>query len=1782
MSSHSVHLIGREEEEEEDEFRQLEVDRDKGEIRSPGSRPPSVIETLLTCLDRKLTDMSQRQFETDRRHEQQLANISQQQSELAQQHTSELSRLVERLERVETSIHGSARGSPNPGLWTSRPEGASFIDAAPSASGYTLSQPNSVSISSFPDYALIPERNSPVRFEPSLNLRRSLRLLGKPRPDYRFLSGRVSTSGQTSMGTMWEEVNEIRPEVGEGSNSRETAEMPRSQHLGVAPEVAADRYNGDEDGMFFNPNPNFRSVGFEPDVGLACASRRNSEIGVQRADKNINNAMETGRISSQGIRIGQPQTFIPISYTSFSQPTSRGARPWTTSVADVVTNVGRSSLAGSWLRSEGAVKEPPRQAPQLRHPPSRVNIRPLPEPHMDIVLREPPTTVTYATLRYPIACTALEVSNQMSSMWPATTGSQELRPYGEDVRRPAPSTYPVCTSVRPNFEEMAQTSSYLSMKPMVSTATQTIDEPAILGSQLLENVAPPPTTSPPAPPTSTPLEKPRNYIKLESYSGQTPLLPFLRRFEVCSRQNQWSSSDRLNHLLCSLKDGASQLIWESGADEIQSAEDLIERLQNRYGTQDQQALFRVQLSARRQRPGEDLAALFADIQRLMALAYPGKSVHSETIAIQAYLGAIDDRELALKVSEREPAQLQEAYKLSLRLQAYKQAENDNNRDYPRNRGRVHAVGVRDQENSNNTAIQRLEREVKELKKDLRASKPPLTNNCVPNYPPPPPPAFAPRTSRYMSGELQHWRRQRDSVRQPCPQCGSNAHLVCTYPYQRADAIRAPPDAAPQEYRPEPRPSFQSRYVPGSDSGYLKVALHGKTIFALLDSGSQTSLCPQKLIRPRDVRPSSQSLIAANGTIINVAGESELTIKVDNMTFKVPVLITPQLDDLILGLGWMQERITSWNFKEGWVEMQGRRVNVHFRSEAGRCRRVATAKDVVVPPFSELEVEAYAILPNLKEKPSTWATKASLLDTGLIVAGSLLPKRAVDLTLRVLNPTDKAIQLQRGVRCNVEKVTVVEQVPKESQPVRCANIVHPEPVDAEAVLEPLWRNIAEDVPDEIQLKLRNLLLEHQKAFSLAEWDLGFTDILQHEIDTGSEPPVRQALRRQPLMQLPLIDEQVDIMLKQGLIEKSCSDWASNVVIVTKKDGTPRFCVDYRQLNNTTRKDAYPLPLISECLDTLGGASWFSTFDLRAGYHQVALHPKDRHKTAFVTRGGSYQFRVLPFGLCGSPACFSRLMGLVMAGLNFTICLIYLDDIIVFASDLETHLERLELVLERLVAVNLKLNPSKCHLLQKRVLFLGHIVSQEGIETDPRKIEAVRSWPTPTKLKEVRAFMGLCSYYRKFVPQFAHVGRPLHALTRKDVRFNWTHECDEAFEQLKTALTEAPVLALPLDEGQFVLDTDASGEAIGAVLSQVQEGVERVICYGSRVCSLPEQNYDVTRRELLAIIYFLKLYRPYLLGRRFLLRTDHSALQWLRRTPLPIGQQARWLTTIEEFDFEVKHRAGASHQNADAMSRRPHVIRVLRADQPDPVNTESATEPWSRADVAKEQADDPELGWIIGKLKESEDVHSAQETKRQSAVIKLLVAQWPQLKLLDELLVRSWLDAEDSSVRWEQIVLPKSRRTELIQRSHEGMTGGHLGLKRTYVQVQRRAYWPNWREDVRLQLARCEPCARYFRGKPVHQAPLQNMVVGEIGEVLALDLTGPHVTSSQGHKYILTMIDHFSRWAEAFPVRNQEAHTVARVLVDQWISRYGCPLQILTDQGPCLESALFADLCKMLDV
>ena len=310
---------------------------------------------------------------------------------------------------------------------------------------------------------------------------------------------------------------------------------------------------------------------------------------------------------------------------------------------------------------------------------------------------------------------------------------------------------------------------------------------------------------------------------------------------------------------------------------------------------------------------------------------------------------------------------------------------------------------------------------------------------------------------------------------------------------------------------------------------------------------------------------------------------------------------------------------------------------------------------------------------------------------------------------------------------------------------------------------------------------------------------------------------------------------------------------------------------------THKDSYPLPRIDETLEALGGSEWFSTLDLKSGYWQVELAEEDREKSAFSAGAGLWQFTVMPFGLCNAPATFERLMDRVLKGVELSTALVYLDDILVHAKSFEIHIAKLKVVLERLRQAGLKLSPKKCSLLRRQVRYLGHILSQHGVTVDGEKIQVVLDWSTPTAVKQVRSFLGLCSYYRRFVKGFANIARPLHRLTEKGQSFQWGEEEAAAFNQLKQSLATAPVLAYPQIGARYILDTDASGHGIGAVLSQVQEGEEHPVAYFSRVLSRAERSYCTTRIELLALVKSVQHFRPHLYGVKFTIRTDHAALK-----------------------------------------------------------------------------------------------------------------------------------------------------------------------------------------------------------------------------------------------------------------------------------------------------------------
>ena len=396
-----------------------------------------------------------------------------------------------------------------------------------------------------------------------------------------------------------------------------------------------------------------------------------------------------------------------------------------------------------------------------------------------------------------------------------------------------------------------------------------------------------------------------------------------------------------------------------------------------------------------------------------------------------------------------------------------------------------------------------------------------------------------------------------------------------------------------------------------------------------------------------------------------------------------------------------------------------------------------------------------------------------------------------------------------------------------------------------------------------------------------------------------------------------------MLDQDVIEPSTSPWNSPICLVAKKSGDWRFCVDLRALNSVTKLDTYPLPRIDDTLDRLSNSRYFSTLDMASGYWQLSLNPNDREKTSFAVPGiGTYMFKVMCFGLKNAPSSFSRLMEVILRQLQYDKCLVYLDDIIVLGENFEAALENLRAVFLRLRQAHLQLKVSKCKLFQREVVFLGHLVSENGITCDPDKTSQIKAGPRPENKTEVKSFFGLVGYYRKMVPAFAQIAIPLTRLTRKKAVFEWGSEHENAFIKLKESLIQPPILSFPSETGgQFILDADASGEAIGAVLSQYQNNSEKVIAYGSHVLNQAQQNYCTTKRELYSVVFFVQHFKHFLLGRKFILRTDHAPLIWLSNFKEPSGILARWLSILGAYDYDVIYRAGYLHTNADAMSRKP---------------------------------------------------------------------------------------------------------------------------------------------------------------------------------------------------------------------------------------------------------------------
>ena len=713
-------------------------------------------------------------------------------------------------------------------------------------------------------------------------------------------------------------------------------------------------------------------------------------------------------------------------------------------------------------------------------------------------------------------------------------------------------------------------------------------------------------------------------------------------------------------------------------------------------------------------------------------------------------------------------------------------------------------------------------------------------------------------------------------------------------------------------------------------------------------------------------------------------------------------------------------------------------------------------------------------------------------------------------------------------------------------------------------------------------LLEIVNEHANCFS---WDgsLGSCTLIQHRIELTTDTPVRRPGYKAGYHDRELIEKEIREMLGKGIIQPSVSAYAAGVVLVPKKNGETRFCVDYRGLNAVTKPDNYPLSLTrSEIFDTMGEAKIFSCLDCQQGYWQVRMAEEDQHKTAFRCHLGLWEFRNMPFGLRNSPATYQRLMSHILSGYTGKFCHVFIDDIICFSTTFEEHLEHLRLIFARLEHANIKLKPSKCSFAKEQVKYLGHLLSPGEIRPDPSNVEKVRDLSTPTDVTGVRAFVGLASYYRSFVQDFSKRASPLTELTRKKVEFHWGQEQQAAFDDLKAALTSEPVLALPDFTKPFTFMTDGSSTGLGAVLAQTQpDGREQVIAYASKKTGPLERNYSACESECLALVWATQHFRDYILGRTTTVITDHWALQWLQTLRNASPRLQRWRMALQEYDLRISHKPGNQHRNADFLSRMHEHFKDDREDeedlyphaqQPQPNNEEGKPVTkltcvvipagQGRRVLLETQKQDPDCQELIRSL--------GTETSGREWYRDHTFRLAP-----DGVLEEVTCDLTGAVVY--KTVLPQAMIRQAIEDAH----AGHLKTKKTLDKLRTTYFFKHMYATCHRYIQGCPTCQEKDRG-PKYQAPL-GIMPEPLGawHTVAVDVLGPLPQTRTGKKYIIVITDHLTKYVLAIATRDQTAETTATVLMEKFLE-YGLPERLISDNGSNFRSRLVKELCRLLKI
>ena len=991
-----------------------------------------------------------------------------------------------------------------------------------------------------------------------------------------------------------------------------------------------------------------------------------------------------------------------------------------------------------------------------------------------------------------------------------------------------------------------------------------------------------------------------------------------------------------------------------------------------------------------------------------------------------------------------------------------------------------------------------------------------------------------------------------------------------------------------------------------------------TANAVLDTGAGPNLVRESSL-PKDWRKHARQALElprihdANNRQLRVEGVVNLHLDIGGQSLRTHFLVCRDLAvPVILGCSFIQRFVQAILPQENKVVLRyGGAVAILTRKTPGialacrstkaqehpcpwrrkgssRINHFKLEKPVVVPPYSEAAIRVrserggiYAVIPT----ESLMRKRKVSVPYGIVdaLAGACF-------VMRIANFSSREVKLRKG--------TIVGTAAERPRFIVCPTLSKGS-ADQKGLSPPTdgWLSEADlgHLDDEVRCKVETLL---RKYSAVCDGRLGALKGAVHRIEIASgAKPIFQQPYRCGIERRKAEEAEVKRMLEAGVITPSNAEWASPVVFVPKPDGSLRFCVDYRKLNAVTVRDSYPMPRMDECIDSLGSATVFTTLDCNSGYWQLPVAEEDQDKTTFTCHAGSYKFLRLPFGLRNAPATFQRAMDIILSRVRWKYVLVYLDDIIIFSRGVEQHLRHLESVLKLLEAAGATLRIPKCEFFKLQVKYLGHIIRPGRLSIYGRNLEAITKALPPRNKTQVRAFLGMCNVYRRFVHGFTRIAHPLTQKVRKDQPDSWEHLSEDelrAFETLKKSLVTAPILALPREGYPYTLDTDASERQLGCCLLQRQpDGTLHPIGYWSRTLTSAEKNYSATEKECLALVWAVQHLRPYLEGQRFTIRTDHDAFKWLMNLRDPSGRLARWSLRLQEYDFDVVYRPGRTHALADGPSRMltagldesyfdddipclPRFSRALlkarstgsgRSEWPVPSDTvdtvcltrrDALRTPISIDEMLSEQAADEYCQWARRCMDEGQGT-SPFAINQHGVLVR-----------------RSQLDKS------LQIVVPATLRKRLLEIAHYAPTSGHPGRSKMYQTMRRAFYWPAMSVDIHHLVEECEPCARNRIKGQGNVYPMKLFPATKPLEFVAMDILGPLPRTKHGMRFILVVTDRFTKLTKTEALRTITALSVAKAFCKTWVFNYGTPKVLLTDNGTQFTAAFFRSVCRILGI